>query len=196
MFLFIGQPYSNPDGSVYTYNPSMPLPNGQPPTSMYQSPEGWTASSVNIFFSGSFLMESQYLKGHCDIHLCGLFLVKLNKFAFPKLNVHFGCTCMYWHVLLVKRCPGSQRSLATNLVMLWGRERFGELTDFSGCRFQMVWAVRSCVSTCRPWTWVSSRRWTVWGNPPDRRPASSTWWEDRHISPPSISPSSPITWLR
>nr|XP_022345918.1 R3H domain-containing protein 1-like [Crassostrea virginica] len=42
-----GQPYSNPDGSVYTYNPSLPLPNGQPPTSMYQSPEGWNASSVS-----------------------------------------------------------------------------------------------------------------------------------------------------
>lgn len=47
--LFVGQPYSNPDGSVYTHNPNLPLPNGQPPTSMYQTSEGWTHNSVTFY---------------------------------------------------------------------------------------------------------------------------------------------------
>lgn len=49
--LFVGQPYSNPDGSVYTHNPNLPLPNGQPPTSMYQTSEGWTHNSVTFYIS-------------------------------------------------------------------------------------------------------------------------------------------------
>lgn len=49
--LFVGQPYSNPDGSVYTHNPNLPLPNGQPPTSMYQTSEGWAHNSVTFYIS-------------------------------------------------------------------------------------------------------------------------------------------------
>ncbi|XP_061177951.1 cAMP-regulated phosphoprotein 21-like isoform X1 [Saccostrea echinata] len=52
-----GQPYSNPDGSVYTYNPNLPLPNGQPPTSMFQTQEAWTQSSVNDGMNGTELCK-------------------------------------------------------------------------------------------------------------------------------------------
>lgn len=52
-----GQPYSNPDGSVYTHNPNLPLPNGQPPTSMYQTSEGWTHNSVSDGLGGTELCK-------------------------------------------------------------------------------------------------------------------------------------------
>ncbi|XP_048780900.2 cAMP-regulated phosphoprotein 21-like isoform X3 [Ostrea edulis] len=52
-----GQPYSNPDGSVYTYNPNMPLPNGQPSTSVFQASEVWTQSSVQDGVTGTELCK-------------------------------------------------------------------------------------------------------------------------------------------
>lgn len=74
--LFVGQPYSNPDGSVYTHNPNLPLPNGQPPTSMYQTSEGWTHNSVTFYISVLLFMV---LWKKSVGEFCDLWLYMINK---------------------------------------------------------------------------------------------------------------------